>query len=153
MEELRILGTPHKPEDLEFLMKIDHLQYIAAEFGSNKANKIFDDMLIKYNKKRNKPKMHNNRIYVDFNEMIEDDLVLLSQKDVILNFGGKEVLLFEGLKVDVYTDDRDENDLPDFLIASGIVERNNTGAAPVCKWNCRIDANGIRHESEVGRKK
>lgn len=153
LEELRILGTPHKPEDLEFLMKIDHLQYIAAEFGSNKANKIFDDMLIKYNKKRNKPKMHNNRIYVDFNEMIEDDLVLLSQKDVILNFGGKEVLLFEGLKVDVYTDDRDENDLPDFLIASGIVERNNTGAAPVCKWNCRIDANGIRHESEVGRKK
>ena len=97
--------------------------------------------------------MHNNRIYVDFNEMMEDDLVMLSQKDIKLNFGGKEGLLFEGLKVDVYTDDRDENDLPDFLIASGIVERNNTGAAPICKWNCRIDANWIRHESEVGRKK
>ena len=93
--------------------------------------------------------MDNTRIYVDFNELIEENLVLLSQQDTKLDFGANEVLLFEGKQVDVYMDDIDENGYVDNLVASGIVEFNNTGRFPVCKWNCRINKNGIRHESEM----
>ena len=93
--------------------------------------------------------MDNSRLYVDFNELIENDLVLLSQQDIKLDYGGKEVLLFQGKQVDIYMDDRDENGFIDNLVASGTVELNNTGLFPICKWNCRINANGIQHESEL----
>ena len=36
------------------------------------------------------------RIQVDFNELIESDLVLLSQQDIKLDNSGLEVLLFPG---------------------------------------------------------
>lgn len=92
--------------------------------------------------------MDNSRLYVDFNELIENDLVLLSQQDIKLDFGGQEVLLFQGKQVDIYMDDTDENGFVDNLVASGTVELNNTGLFPICKWNCRINVNGIQHESE-----
>lgn len=53
--------------------------------------------------------MDNSRLYVDFNELIEEDLVLLSQQDTKLNYGGEEILLFQGKQVDIYMDDIDEN--------------------------------------------
>lgn len=93
--------------------------------------------------------MDNSRLYVDFNERIENDLVLLSQQDIKLDEDGKEVLLFQGKQVDIYMDDTDENGFIDNLVASGIVALNNTGLFPICKWNCRINANGIQHESEL----
>ncbi|MCD0479351.1 MULTISPECIES: hypothetical protein [Chryseobacterium] len=93
--------------------------------------------------------MNNSRLYVDFNELIESDLVLLSQQDIKLDYEGKEVLLFQGKHVDIYMDDTDENGINDNLVASGTVELNETGLFPICKWNCRINANGIQHESEL----
>ena len=48
-----------------------------------------------------------------------------------------------------WMDDTDENGCVDNLVASGKVELNNSGLFPVCKWNFRIDANGIRHESDL----
>ncbi len=93
--------------------------------------------------------MDNSRLYVDFNELIEKDLVLLSQQDIKLDLGGKEVLLCQGKQVDIYMDDIDENGIIDNLVASGTVELNNTGLFTICKWNCRINANGIQHESEL----
>ena len=53
--------------------------------------------------------MDNSRLYVDFNELIKKDLVLLSQQDTKLNYGGEEILLFQGKQVDIYMDDIDEN--------------------------------------------
>ncbi|WP_212005044.1 hypothetical protein [Chitinophaga sp. HK235] len=88
-------------------------------------------------------------LYVDFNEMLEENLVLLSQTDIKLDSHGNEVLIFEGKPVTVYMDDINEHGDRDNLIASGVVERNNTGLFPVCKWNCRIDHNGIRRESDI----
>lgn len=93
--------------------------------------------------------MDNSRLYVDFNELIEKDLVLLSQQDIKLDLGGKEVLLCQGKQVDIYMDDIDENGIIDNLVASGTVELNNTVLFTICKWNCRINANGIQHESEL----
>jgi hypothetical protein len=43
----------------------------------------------------------------------------------------------------------DENGIIDNLVASGTVELNNTVLFTICKWNCRINANGIQHESEL----
>ncbi|HLP11170.1 MAG TPA: hypothetical protein VK177_04500 [Flavobacteriales bacterium] len=95
--------------------------------------------------------MKTARIYVDFNEMVEDDLVLLAKDNFTIDSQGNRVELREGLKVDIYMDDIDDNDNPDNLIASGIVLPNNTDI-PWTKnalWLCRIDKDGIRHESDV----
>jgi hypothetical protein len=50
LEELKIVDTPQKPEDLEFLIKLDNLKYISGQFGSQKTNKVFEDLLLKYGK-------------------------------------------------------------------------------------------------------
>lgn len=55
LEEIDILGTPQNPDDLEFLIKLENVKYITAEFGSNKVNKQFDDLLTKYGKTRYRP--------------------------------------------------------------------------------------------------
>ena len=95
--------------------------------------------------------MKQPRIYVDFNEMLDVDLVLLSKGDTKLDSLGNEVKLEDGMSVNIYMDDEDEFGREDNLIAEGIVELNiekeGTWGA-IAKWNCRIDKNGIRHESE-----
>jgi hypothetical protein len=68
--------------------------------------------------------MKEPRIYVDFNEMIEDNLVLLSKADFKLDSDGNVVELKEGMFVKIYSDDLDENNNEDNLIAEGIVELN-----------------------------
>ena len=93
--------------------------------------------------------MKASRLYVDFNELIASDLVLLAQTDVKLDQQGNEVFLYAGKHVDIYMDDTDDEGLVDCLIASGVVEINDSGLYPICKWNCRIDVNGIQHESDL----
>jgi len=92
--------------------------------------------------------MNEARLYVDFNEMIESDLVLLSQTDIKIDSLGNSIQLFEGKFVRIYTDDVNEQGKKDNLIAEGFVELNTHGGwTSVCKWNCRITKDGIRHES------
>lgn len=94
--------------------------------------------------------MKEPRIYVDFNEMVEEDLVLLSKNDTELDSAGNLVQLSENMFVKIYMDDVDEMGNEDKLIAEGIVERNaiTEGWGAIAKWNCRIDQNGIYHESD-----
>jgi hypothetical protein len=93
--------------------------------------------------------MKRPQFYVDFNELIEKDLVALSATDQKLSTNGENVLLRDGLMIDVYSDDLDDKGKPDNLIASGIVERNRSlGWTKEIKWCCRINAQGIRHKSE-----
>jgi hypothetical protein len=89
-------------------------------------------------------------LYVDFNEMLEPNLVLLSATDAKTASNGTVVLLSDGLKVSVYMDDTNEHGHPDNLVATGVVEVNqSTGWGAHVKWCCRIDTNGIRHQSEL----
>jgi hypothetical protein len=91
-------------------------------------------------------------LYVDFNEMLEPDLVLLSKEDNKIDVDQKLVLLKEGMKLTVIMDDIDENGNIDNLIATGVVEKNSTkGWGEHVKWCCRIDNNGIRHQSDCRR--
>ena len=50
-------------------------------------------------------------------------------------------------------DDTDDKGEQDNLIANGIVEENiykdKYSWTSACKWNCRIDKNGIFHESDL----
>lgn len=87
---------------------------------------------------------------VDFNEMLEQDLVLLSVSDDRTDANNEKVHMTEGLKVAIYMDDTDEHGRPDVLIATGLVEANKcSGWGAHVKWCCRIDAVGIRHKSEI----
>ncbi|HSH98806.1 MAG: hypothetical protein ACAH07_02205 [Methylophilaceae bacterium] len=92
--------------------------------------------------------MNKSRIYVDFNEMISDSEVLLSQKDTKVDSNGNEVVFIDGLNVSVYMDDEDENGNRDNLIAEGIAIRNYTNLYPIARWLLKIDTKGIRHESD-----
>ena len=88
-------------------------------------------------------------LYVDFNEMLEPNLVLLSATDTKVDSHGNVVTLADGLEVMVYMDDTGANGCVDNLVATGMVEKNrSTGWGAHVKWCCRIDANGIRHQSE-----
>ena len=95
--------------------------------------------------------MKKPMLYVDFNEILESNLVLLSAEDTKTDSRGEAVSLHKGLEVIVYMDDTDDNGNADNLMAHGVVERNNsiTGWAAHVKWCCRIDSGGIRHESEL----
>lgn len=93
--------------------------------------------------------MERLKFYVDFNEMLETDLVLLSAEDAKRDSQGKKVDLQEGMQIIVYSDETDADNNPDNLIASGVVEKNKTtGWAAHVKWCCRIDEAGIVHESD-----
>lgn len=89
------------------------------------------------------------RLYVDFNEMLEADLVLLSQGDTKQDSSGQIIHLQEGMIVHVYMDDVNEAGQSDNLIADGCVEKHSgIGWGTAAKWCCRIDSKGIWHESD-----
>ncbi|MDR7088931.1 MULTISPECIES: hypothetical protein [Cellvibrio] len=93
--------------------------------------------------------MKRAKLYVDFNEMLDDNLCLLSKEDKKLDSEGNIVQLFEGLEIDVYMDDCDESGMPDPLIASGKVEMNtSTDWSSHVKWCVRIDEKGIQRSSQ-----
>ena len=85
---------------------------------------------------------------VDFNELLAYDLVLFSQKDERENVCGELISLYEGLKVNIYMGDGDEQNNRDDLVASGYVTANTTEYYPYVKWCCRIDEKGICSEYE-----
>jgi hypothetical protein len=90
------------------------------------------------------------RFQVDFNELIGTDLVALSAHDTKVATSGETITLVEGLPVEVYDEDIDFEGTRDDLIASGVVARNRTGYITRAIWCCRINARGIRHQSDDG---
>ena len=60
--------------------------------------------------------------YVDFNEMLEENLVMLSQNDFTNDSAGNEIKLFDGLEVKIYMKDYNEFNERDDLFAEGKVE-------------------------------
>ena len=85
--------------------------------------------------------MDRPRLIVDFNEMLEPDLVLLSRGDVELDSAGTPVRLEAGVRVYVYCPDSDEHGNPDALLADGRVEANGAGGwSSAAKWCARCTA-------------
>lgn len=97
--------------------------------------------------------MKEARIHVDFNEMVEEDLVILSDTDTKEDSKGNKILLKEGLKVKIYSDDLCGCNESDNLIADGVAELNANGNCErEPKWNCRINKRGIYNESQKMKK-
>lgn len=89
-------------------------------------------------------------LYVDFNEMLAPDLVLLSAEDSKAAATGEPISLQAGLQVAIFMDDFDEKGRRDDLVAFGVVEKNTSaGWAQHVRWCCRIDDSGIRRRSEL----
>jgi len=92
------------------------------------------------------------RLWVDFNEMMDDDLVLLSKSDIKQDVNGSGIALFAGKIVQIYDEDFNDEGERDDLWAKGEVELNpyyNTNHwSARAKWCCRIDQNGIRNASD-----
>lgn len=91
--------------------------------------------------------MKDARIYVDFNEMLEDDLVILSDNDFVEDSKGNIIKLKPGLKVKLYSNDFSACNEVDNLIADGVVELNSNRISGT-KWNCRINRSGVYNESQ-----
>jgi hypothetical protein len=90
-------------------------------------------------------------LWADFNGVF-GDILCLSHKDYSLDEQGNQVQLREGMIVTAYTED-EEDGKPDNLVASGIVERSPEWLrCSGSRWCLRIDANGVRHESELRSK-
>ncbi len=51
LQEITLIDTPQEPNDLVFLMECKQVRYISSQFGNNKSNKHFDDLLKKYKKR------------------------------------------------------------------------------------------------------
>lgn len=83
------------------------------------------------------------RVRVDFNEMVEQDLVLLSKQDHVTDSDGQRIELTPGLRVFLYMPDTDDDGKPCALVATGLAELNTaTDWSAHVKWCCRIDAWG-----------
>jgi len=88
---------------------------------------------------------------VDFNELVEPQVVLLSATDQREDQGGRMITLVEGMRVLVWDQDVNELGERDDLIAAGTVARIEAGAGGWPKnamWSCLIDERGIRHRSD-----
>lgn len=94
--------------------------------------------------------MDKARLKVDFNEMVDDDLCLLSSTDEKLDSAGNVIRFVEGLHIYVYMEDFQENGQPDPLVATGVAELNTEkGWSSHVKWCVRIDDKGIQYLSNL----
>ena len=96
--------------------------------------------------------MDKARISVDFNEMVDYNIVMLSQTDTRTDSYGSIITLYEGMPVSIYEEDIYENGEVDYLIAEGIVIKHDLYAYPFfphVKWFCLIDSNGIQNKPEL----
>jgi len=84
-----------------------------------------------------------SRFSVDFNELIDHDLVMLSQTNDKKDVNGVPVLLVEGLQVEVQEENLYDDGAHEILFARGVVEANTTDTWSHVKWLCRLDSAGI----------
>ena len=88
------------------------------------------------------------KIEVNFNEIIDDFKILLSQSDMIIDSEGNEILLKEGLEIDIFDPDYDEQNNRDDIVANGFVTECVNQLYKQVKWCCKIDKKGIKHISD-----
>ena len=82
-------------------------------------------------------------VYVDFNELLDTGLVMLSRHDSRNDYCGNPVFLHEGLEIIGYQEDEDMDGARDDLLLEGVCTANTTGLAPHVKWMLRGNDKGI----------
>jgi hypothetical protein len=94
-------------------------------------------------------KMSGMRVRADFNGLF-GNLLCLSHGDSCKDESGAEVVLRAGMELTAFDEDVNERGERDDLIASGTVKASPEWLA--CKgsrWVLEIDAEGVKHESEL----
>jgi len=93
--------------------------------------------------------MANPKLRADFNGLF-GEMLCLSHGDSCVDAGGAAVQLTTGMEATAFDEDADETGKRDDLIASGVVEPSPDWlSCNRSKWVLKIDANGVRHESEI----
>ena len=98
--------------------------------------------------------MKKARIYVDLNEMVTDDIVLLSKGDTKVDSMGSIITFYEGMPVSLYSDDASDSGEIDNLIFEGTAIKYDLERYPEwrhVKWCARIDWNSLMHESDMNQ--
>lgn len=96
--------------------------------------------------------MNKAHVPVDFNEMIDHNIVMLSQTDTRTDFQGNLIVLYEGMPISVYEEDVYADGEVDYLIAEGTVIKHDLNTYPCfphVKWLCYINADGIQNKPEL----
>lgn len=96
--------------------------------------------------------MDKPRIYVDLNEMVTEDIVLLSKDDTKADSNGNTVVFYDKMPVSIYSDDASAIGETDNFLAEGIVVKHdwkNCLGWGYVKWCVRIDWNSLMHESDL----
>lgn len=95
--------------------------------------------------------MDRARIKVDFNEMVSENLVLLSKSDSVKDSEGNLIELQEGKELHIYEFNKYDDGEEEYLLACGVAELNdpekNGSWTKAAKWCCRINSEGIRNVS------
>ncbi|MFZ1085953.1 MAG: hypothetical protein WAN35_13390 [Terracidiphilus sp.] len=88
-------------------------------------------------------------VRADFNGLF-GAILCLSHKDTCIDFEGNSIFLKEGMVLTAFDEDM-EDGKPDDLLASGIVDSSPEWLqCRGSRWISRIDADGVRHESDIG---
>ncbi|MDC0948585.1 hypothetical protein OAS86_04490 [Gammaproteobacteria bacterium] len=91
--------------------------------------------------------MDKPRIRVDFNELVQEDVVLLSKADEALDSDGSLINLVEGLAVSLYEFNHYADGTIEYLLAEGVAVLNDTNIngkwSEAAKWCCQINDEGI----------
>lgn len=93
------------------------------------------------------------RIWLDFNELCaidkntEASIYLFSQADIVNDSYGNDVELYDGLEVSVFDEDFDIYDVPNAILADGVVIRNFLEQYPWVKWLVRLKKHHMNYKS------
>ncbi len=96
--------------------------------------------------------MDKARIYIDLNEMVTEDIVLLSRDDVKVDSQGGPVTFYEGMPVSVYSDDASDAGEWDPLLGEGVAVRYDLKAYPHwrhVKWCLCLNWGSLVHASDL----
>lgn len=96
--------------------------------------------------------MDKARIYVDLNEMVTEDIALLSKDDAKTDSQGNLIAFYDKMPVSIYSDDASAIGETDNLLAEGIAIKHDLKEHPCwehIKWCVRIDWNSLVHESDL----
>ena len=96
-------------------------------------------------------KLDKPRIYVDLNEMVTEDTVLLSKEDTKMDSEGNIITFYDKMPILIYSDDVSDFGETDNLLAEGIAIKYDLKQYPGwehVKWCVRIDWNSLIHESD-----
>jgi len=90
----------------------------------------------------------SNWVRADFNGVF-GDLLCLSHSDEVATESGDLVRLRSGMHLTAFDDDANDQGTPDKILATGVVEPSPDWLqCNGSRWVLRIDACGIRHESD-----